>query len=518
MKNRFRPIDSLIVLFLGCTLALLFLLIASAIAGSSFDLPPVVTKAYSSVWAYVTGAGASIFLAVFRAKTDKDSNDDSRAPNYLFWSIGTSVLLLALTFATAFAMHKLPGSETANLVTLRLWLDKKAFQVTNLSILEKHPLFRQARTIAPNDGHYDELFDWPQKKGDVLEIFATPVVTESQEVSGPNKELKFCFVRNPKAPTNKPPFEVYVECSAPDHCDFSPTDFGWAEKCPADTPHKSNTLLDLVREPVVLAQTALHPSSAGWRVPSLATLSQLQSQKPVAYTAFNVKSGPAKELSGASMFRYEIVANGTPLYVDGWSPENMLKEFDPQKGMDFSFAVENLDFSGAENGCENIDLHLAFLNGDQTVKELTLHRKYAALRDASSKSFNEGSLQFVWTGKYMKPKVEDRAEVFVNSTTDLQEAALLKKRIDSDGESFEGLPVIAVLRPPLNSPEYGVVIGVRQPTGQVRFTFDPAVAARIKAWVHALHVSKPKRYRSEPNLYMMRAGDSGTGKYQACAD
>jgi hypothetical protein len=36
-----------------------------------------------------------------------------------------------------------------------------------------------------------------------------------------------------------------------------------------------------------------------------------------------------------------------------------------------------------------------------------------------------------------------------------------------------GLPVVAILRPPnANNPKYGVGLGLRNPSGQVKFTFD----------------------------------------------
>ena len=48
--------------------------------------------------------------------------------------------------------------------------------------------------------------------------------------------------------------------------------------------------------------------------------------------------------------------------------EDMLKEFDASKGLDFSFGMENLSFSGADRGCENIGVVLEFRKGSQLVK------------------------------------------------------------------------------------------------------------------------------------------------------
>jgi hypothetical protein len=181
-------------------------------------------------------------------------------------------------------------------------------------------------------------------------------------------------------------------------------------------------------------------------------------------------------------------------------------------GLDFSFAIENLDFSGTDNGCENIQLGLEFLDGDNPIHRVQLNRKYAALRDPIAESVKAGDQTFKWTGQYVKPKKEDTSEVFALSTPDLKEAMELKRRLDQAGQVFSGMPVVAVLRPPLNSDKFGVVIGVRQPSGQVKFTFDRTTAAQIKQWAQNLHKTTPKLLHREPFTYTMRPGDSGTGK------
>ena len=117
----------------------------------------------------------------------------------------------------------------------------------------------------------------------------------------------------------------------------------------------------------------------------------------------------------------------------------MLKQFDASKGLDFSFGMENLSFSGADRGCEKIGVVLEFRKGSQLVKQVQLQRKYAALRDAVPEVQSVEGLTFTWAGTYVKPKNEDRAEVFVITTSDANKALEVKSRIDAAALSFQGM-------------------------------------------------------------------------------
>jgi hypothetical protein len=54
-----------------------------------------------------------------------------------------------------------------------------------------------------------------------------------------------------------------------------------------------------------------------------------------------------------------------------------------------------------------------------------------------------------------------------------------KKQIDDERRQFEGSTIVGVLRPPLRNSSYGLVLGLQEASGQIRFTFDPSTATRL---------------------------------------
>jgi hypothetical protein len=125
-------------------------------------------------------------------------------------------------------------------------------------------------------------------------------------------------------------------------------------------------------------------------------------------------------------------------------------------------------------------------------------------------------MKFVWSGRYVKPKNEDRSELFVISTPSIDEASRAKASIGKAHLSFDGMEVVGVLRPPLNNPVYGVVIGLRQSTGQIKFTFDVGYANRVLAWARSVHEAKSSAFRNLPFIYSMKPNESGVGKLAPC--
>ncbi len=236
------------------------------------------------------------------------------------------------------------------------------------------------------------------------------------------------------------------------------------------------------------------------------------------YTEFSIKANPVPGLEAADRFRYEIIANGASLSVDGWPPEDMLKEFDASQGLDFSFGMENLSFSGSDRGCENIGVVLEFRKGSQLVKKIQLQRQYAALRDAVPEVQSVEGVKFTWTGAYVKPKNEDRAEVFVITTSDANKALQVKSHIDGAKLSYQGMSVVGVIRPPLNEKNFGIVVGLVQPSGQVKFTFDTTYVQQLRNWVLQQDRSifqYPVQH--PPFVYQSKPGPAGTGALKWCS-
>jgi TIR domain len=407
---------------------------------------------------------------------------------------------------------------------LKFWIRGAEASRPILSFLQKHPVFEQAHNIAPeSDGHYQLPVEWPDprkyKSDKYFEAKAERAVTVSE--NGANavaKPTQLCFTTNPKPPTNNSPLEVLMQCFEGEKCSLSPDDNGWATAidCPKEAGSIASPPFSLL--PAMWADSQGQTSQApGWKVPSLATLQKMSDSNRVGYTQFNIKANSLSGLEGADSFRYEIRANGAPLYIDGWPSEDMLKQFDPAKGLDFSFGMENLSFSGADHGCESIDVLLEFRKGNQTIKKIQLTRLYAALRDAASEQQSAGGLTFTWSGNYVKPRNEDKFEVFLISTTDLNEASRIKSRIDRANLSYAGMKVVGVQRPPLNNPTYGVVAGLLQPTGQVKFTFDKTTAQQLLAWTRDEHNHNRPVFPQLPFPYEMKPGESGLGALRSCS-
>jgi hypothetical protein len=200
--------------------------------------------------------------------------------------------------------------------------------------------------------------------------------------------------------------------------------------------------------------------------------------------------------------------NGTPLLIDGWLADDYRTPFDPKIGMDFSFGLENLDFSGSLDGNEIIEVDVHFFSGEMRVDSITLRRNYVALRDAPTEVIRNDHGSFVWVGKYQQPEVKDKFEIFSISTTDVKEARAIKARIDKAQLKYNGRPALGVVRPPLDASKwYGVVIGLEQMNGQVQFTFDEATSKQLCQWLISLRADKkdpisrnvnPFRYEMEP--------------------
>jgi hypothetical protein len=506
------PRDAISILLLACTITLFVLWLAGTVARNPtvLQLPDFIKTAYSKIWSYIIGLSSSTLLAFFGPK-------QTRRPNYLTWSLGTTVVLLGLAFVVARAMPTPPPTTTPppQDVLLRFWATFDKSQHPILDFHQNKPRFLEDRRIAPDgsDSHYQEYVAWPTTNQQ-LEALALRIANTSESVNAPDKPMGICFTRNTSPPTNQPPFEVRMRCQEGTQCKFAPDDFGWASPCPAADKHTARFSLMPEAHAQSTEDTASKP---GWRVPSLATLQQMSDSERAGYTQFTIKSNSVSSLKDAKSFRYAIVANGSPLYVDGWPPADMLKGFDPSKGLDFSFGMQNLSFSGADKGCENIAVTLEFLSGDETIKKVQLTRLYAALRDAPEEQTDASDgMRLTWAGTYMKPKKEDKSEIFILSTSAIGEASRTKSRIDQAHLSYDGMDLVGVLRPPLNKPEYGLVLGLRQATGQIKFTFDPVYVQKMLAWSKEARSTHEGVFPHPPFIYQMKTGESGVGELGSC--
>jgi hypothetical protein len=223
-----------------------------------------------------------------------------------------------------------------------------------------------------------------------------------------------------------------------------------------------------------------------WVVPSLATLRALRGgDKGVGYTEFSLVSSALPALREADGLVYAIRVNGTPVYIDGWPPAAHRMAFDPAKGVSLEFGLENLDFSGKHAGVEEIEIALEFSQGARVLQKPVARLRYVALRDAAACPVKvTDDLTIRWRAHYVHPRREDVYQIFLMATRSVKAAETRKSEIDGARLPLDGKELVAVVRPPLTSnPSYGIALGLRQPTGQVKFTFDGPTAQRLQKGV-----------------------------------
>jgi hypothetical protein len=519
-------LDTIIVLILASMVVLFVTWLGTTLGGAAIldHLPEWLTKAASSIWTYLTGGASSTILSLLRDRT-------AARPNYLIWTFGTAAIILALVFGV-FALVPVQKPATASL-HFSLHLNNPCQSAKQncppiITLREKYPnqWFQDTYIAADSasDSHFEiadphyhvQPVDWPGKDQRFL-AHARQRVEDAQK-SAAEDSTRLCFIKNINAPKNSEAIDVQMKCIEGKDCtlidDEGPQ---WAAQC-SQRPENAENYFQTTG--VVYAAESNVQTQSGWQVPSLKTLESMKDQRKVGYTEFAIKGPAPADLETADNLRYLISANAEPLHVDGWSTEDMIEPFKPSDGLNFRFGLQNLSFSGADNGCENIQVALEFRHKDRVLRQVTLSRRYAALRDARVEEVrSKDGTAFSWSGTYIKPRNEDKIEVFVASTSSLSDAVAAKKQLDHAGLVFEDMSIVGVLRPPLDKPWYGIAAGLRQPTGQIRFTFDQAVSGTLLNWLLEKRRQLAKLHNSirpDAHLYAMKPGESGVGKLNFC--
>lgn len=281
-----------------------------------------------------------------------------------------------------------------------------------------------------------------------------------------------CFER--KATRNSREPVVRVACEEGAACTISTDDFGWAKAC---TVRSGGVEDPLGMREVYAASEQAKTAQRGWIAPSLETLRK----RNAAFTVFYLKSKPLAAMQSADHVNYNIHVNGSPIYIDGLPPETNTVKFDSKAGLDLQFGLENLDFSGVQAGFEDIQVWLTFLSKGQPLKQVNVALKYVALRDmAEGPAAVPGGLPIVWRAEYRAGKADDVYQIFASATRSLTTAQDLKSSIDAAKLQALELPLLAILRPPnQKNPKYGIALGLRNPSGQIKFSFDESTSRNV---------------------------------------
>jgi len=518
----FGLLDTVVVLFISSALVLFVLWLGATFAGKSIldKFPDWLSKGISSVWTWLTtGAAAG---AALRYRLRQGAQSREKLPNYPLAIAGTTVGMICLVLIVMKSVSDgvvLPNSPF--LLKFRVaFADPQKHPP--LSFIQRKPSWMEPQGLAalPDGNLYQVRVDLPPPAGE-FRAAVQPLNEEGAIYTGDlhPRPLDMCFMRAAVNPANGTShYYARIDCRLDQGCSVHPQeDPGWATDCPRDASRRPQPLCCI---PAAYAQAppAKTQAEAGWLVPSLPALVKLRETKNIGYTEFLIQSGPLAGLAGSSYFTYDIKVNGTPVSIDGWRSSDLRVPMEPSKGIALRFGLENLNFSGAEGGCETIDVRIAAFQQDKRIKSYDLYRQYAALRDAGLATIAaEDGQSFQWSGKYLNPKVGERNEVFVNSTSDVQYAGKVKARIDRAGLKYGEQDLVGVLRPPLNNPTYGVIVGLRQPSGQVKFMFDNTGAQALAKWIQSSEGVAAVRSAFPRPVFIYRArADEGMPRFKPC--
>jgi hypothetical protein len=323
----------------------------------------------------------------------------------------------------------------------------------------------------------------------------------------------------------------WFDCMEGKQCKPSAHATGWLQACPATAPATAQTrsiLADFLLPPAY-AVTAPPVASgarntAYWLEPSLLALSERKNQG-VGYTMFSIQTEAfrAPNINGVEV---NIRVNGVPVLEDGLLPEQRVVANDPGHAFNHSFALQTLDFQGANGGCDRIELGLRpRLDDGSKGKAQTLTLSYVALRDVAPRTQKLGDFPLRWRASYMTPEREWRhiAELhsYVFRASDaaarqrsVEQAEQGKQWLDGQAYTYQGKKIVGVIRPPRTvkpdgTAAFGLGTGLIQENGQIRFTFSEAEARALAAFMIAKRPDSQMAARtvhSEPYIFQSSSG------------
>ncbi|MGL6109893.1 MAG: toll/interleukin-1 receptor domain-containing protein, partial [Rubrivivax sp.] len=304
----------------------------------------------------------------------------------------------------------------------------------------------------------------------------------------PPAPARFCLKRPPALEPSTDQ-HVHLDCDESNSCKLHFPSPKWLEPCPVE---ELKTSRSFSLWPLAFAAD----TQRRWSVPSAKTLAAHKGQmKGVGYTLVSIETDAMRDPAIIGV-EVEVRVNGVPVLEDGLPAALRPVPNDPSQPFRHSYALESLDFEGAQAGCEAIVLTLRpRLSSGKTGEAASVTLPYVALRDAPGKSVPFGKGTLTWSAKYVIPASEWSHEAFIGSVTYAASggdaaaatararAVALKQAFDRLGLKHASRPLVAVIRPPLtltgDTLAFGLTAGVVQPSGQVRFTFSPQDANAI---------------------------------------
>jgi hypothetical protein len=369
---------------------------------------------------------------------------------------------------------------------------------------KQHRSRRLASADPQGTGYFAENISYPQPGNSARGTMVPERAGDATLTTEPPAITELCFQRAARLPKLADNDYDWFDCVEGKQCQPSRNAVGWLEVCPATAKPQAgilvprlNTALDFLLRPAYAATASVKPAPF-WLEPSYLALAE-RKHEGVGYTVFSLDTDAFRQ-PGISGVEVDVRVNGVQVLEDGLKPEQRVVSNDPRQPFNHSFALQTLDFQGAQGGCDRIELGLRALRDDGSKGPLqTVPLSYVALRDVAPRSQPLGSASLRWRATYMTPEKEWRHIAELNSyifnTRDAaarQRAVALaeegKQWLDGQGYVFDGKKVVGVIRPPRTvkpdgSAAFGLGAGLVQDNGQVRFTFSETDARKLSAFM-----------------------------------
>ena len=297
------------------------------------------------------------------------------------------------------------------------------------------------------------------------------VAATSTKLSEEQPLTEACFRRSR---INSQDPKAFLRCQEGQACTIDKQLPGLAEACMSE---------DAVKTDPVLSGGGTAAASF-WTVPSLFTLEeQVDEVVRPAFTEFMIDSPPVADVTTANAISYAVKVNGIPVHMDGLSPHVDRIPFNGKGGVHLNFALENLGFTGANDGHERIELELRYYAGNTVLKTARLAREYVSYHHAEPVALTSSGDTYEWRGLFRPSRVEPGFELVLGAgpTNSIVEQ---RARLNAEGRNYGGLAMIGVVRPgrPEN-PSAKLTMGFLLPTGQVRSRFSRDEVSALCRWV-----------------------------------
>lgn len=263
------------------------------------------------------------------------------------------------------------------------------------------------------------------------------------------------------------------------------------------TPGKTGRLrlLDLI--PSAMAQASVpaaslavtRPAPGDWLIPQIGSLRERRgTPQAVAFSEVLLTVALPAPVPGADEITYEIKVNGRRLWVNGLAAWTHAVPLKAGTAAQLAFGLENLDSSGADRGREKLEVLIVQLAKKHSVAEDSVTLDFVALRDLDEvATTTDAGVPVRWLARYY-PAATDRYQLFAYGGDESDTLAARSKFDEARAPASAAaaaLALIGVVRPPnKDNKAWGLGVGVAQPNGQLRFSFDAETMKALCAWMN----------------------------------